>query len=98
MLVEAGLGEKKVTFQDINCTQKQFQEALTSAFLKLSGCGGFELLRCLPNSKDLETMSPSFAHSPRLLKNVIGNGRVFIRPIQKDLNVFPEDLGENQEV
>ncbi|XP_064387954.1 uncharacterized protein LOC135336110 isoform X1 [Halichondria panicea] len=89
VLVSAGLGEKKTVIPDIECSAKDFNEIIISSFSKLNGCGGFELLRCVPNTKDLELISPVIAASPKVLKSVIGNGRVFIRPIQKSLDVNP---------
>ena len=56
-----------------------------SAFPSLNGCGGFEFLRCISNTKDLEVIRLSVAQSPKLLREMIANGRVFIRPIQRDL-------------
>ena len=66
VLVQAGLGEKKVV-QDINCSSEDFRGLLIAAFSKLEGCGGFELLRCLPNSKDMEILSCAILQSPKLL-------------------------------
>lgn len=89
LLVQAGLGDKKFTIPNIDCTPEEFNAVIVSAFPKLGGCGGFELLRCLPNTKDLEVISLSIAQSPKLLKSVIGGGRIFIRPIQKSLDMTP---------
>ncbi len=83
VLVSAGLGEKKTVIPDIECSAKDFNEIIISSFSKLNGCGGFELLRCVPNTKDLELISPVIAASPKVLKSV------FIRPIQKSLDVNP---------
>ena len=90
-LVEAGLGEKLIFISDISCSSHEFKGAIIDAFPKLEDCGGFELLRCLPNSKQLELISTSVAQSPKLLKSVVANGRVFIRPIQKDLSLLPDE-------
>lgn len=62
-----------------------------ASFPVLSGCGGFELLRCVSNSKNLEIIKVSEAQSPSLLKQMIGNARVFIRPIQKDIDLDDND-------
>ena len=90
-LVQAGLGEKKLVIPDINCSGQEFRDLLISAFPKLDGCGGFDLLRCIPNTKQLEVMSVALSQSPKLLKSVVATGRVFVRPIQKDLEL---DLDE----
>lgn len=71
-------------------TAQAFHNELTRSFPKLEDAGGFELMRCLPNSRQLEPISYSVAKSPRLLKKVIGNSRIYIRPIQKSLDTSPE--------
>ena len=89
-LVQAGLGEKLV-IPDINCSGQEFRDLLISAFPKLDGCGGFDLLWCIPNTKQLKVMSVALSQSLKLLKSVVSTGRVFVRPIQKDLEL---DLDE----
>ena len=86
-LAQAGLGEKKIIIEDVECSVREFRDALTKEFPKLSGCGGYDLLRCIPNSKSLEAMNSAVTHSPKLLKSIIGGGRVFIRPIQQNLSM-----------
>jgi len=82
LLVAAGLGEKRVLIPNINCSWNDFRGLIVRAFPSLSGCGGFEFLRCISNTKDLEMIRLSVAQSPKLLREMIANGRVFIRPIQ----------------
>ena len=99
VLVEAGLGEKKVEVSDVECTPQEFHEVLLSAFPRLENGGGFELLRCVPNTRLLELISSSLAKSPKLLRQVIGNSRIYIRPIQKDLDITPiEEQATSDEV
>ena len=88
-LVAAGLGEKKVVVPDITCTKEAFWDYITSVFPKLKTCGGFELLRCIANTRGLEVISPNIAQSPQLLRSIIGSGRVFVQPIQKHLTLNP---------
>lgn len=97
-LVEAGLGEKKILVPDIDCSASDFKELVIHTFPKLRDAGGFELLRCLSNSRSLEVISGTVSRLPRLLKAVIGSGRVYIRPIQRDLNLKPELESANIEV
>ena len=80
VLVDAGLGY----IPDIDCTTEEFHKILTEAFPKLSGAGGFELLRCVANSRLLEPLSTSVSSNPKLMK---AKSRIYIRPIQKDLNL-----------
>ena len=87
VLEEAGLGEKLITIPNIDCTAENFNKLLVDAFPKLKESGGFELLRCKTQSRDLILISPRIASNARLLKRRIGNGRVYIRPIQRSLGL-----------
>lgn len=87
VLVEAGLGEKKVDIPDIECSPQDFQQLIINTFPKLRNAGGFELLRCIANSKVLEPLSSAVSMSPKLLRSVVGKSRIFIRPIQRNLEL-----------
>lgn len=87
ILLEAGLGEKRVIVPDIDCDAKEFVRIIVDHYPKLDGCGGFELLRCISNSRNLEVISPQIASSPKLLKAIVGSSKVYIRPIQKELDL-----------
>jgi hypothetical protein len=91
----AGLGERKVQVPDIDCNTEEFREILMTEFPKLRNCGGFELLRCLPSSRDLEVIPSPVCHSPRLLRSRIGTARIYIRPMQSDLDIDIQDMGGN---
>ena len=91
-LLEAGLGEKKVFVPNVDCTPEEFLKIMTTTFPKLDGCGGFELLQCVSNSKQLEVISPKVSQSARLMKSIIGSGRIFVRPIQQDLSLSPDSV------
>lgn len=96
-LEEAGLGEKLVTVPDVDCTPETFRQVLYGAFPKLEEGGGYELLRCRPQSRDLVLIGPQVCCCPRLLKRRVGNGKVFIRPIQRDLSLEP-CVGDDDDV
>ena len=64
LLEEAGLGEKVVEVGDLNCSPEVFRDVLNASYPKLRGGGGFELLRCLPNSRELVVMGPKVCSSP----------------------------------
>lgn len=87
ILVQAGLGEKKITIPDVACSPEEFKSILIKSFPKLENCGGFELLKCRPNSKELDPISVMATQSPAMLKSIMGSGRLFIRPIQQDLDL-----------
>lgn len=91
LLVAAGLGEKRVLVPNVNCSWYDFKEIILTAFPNLNDCGGFEFLRCISNTKDLELIRLSVAQSPKLLKEMIANGRIFIRPIQKDIVLHEQE-------
>ncbi len=86
-LYKAGLWEKVVEFSSLNMSADEFKEVLYDAFPKLEPAGGFELCRCIPNSRKLELLS-SLAHSsPAFLKERVGNSRTYVRPLQKDIEM-----------
>ncbi len=82
ILTLVGLGEKKVQIPDVDCSTEEFHAVILQSFPKLKDCGGFELLRCVPSTRDLEIIQSPMCHSPRLLRSRFGNGRIYIRPIQ----------------
>ena len=86
-LLEAGLGEKVIEFPSLDANGEEFKE-IYSEYPKLRDGGGFELCRCLPNSRNLEALLTSVAlSSPAMLKERVGNARTYIRPLQCDLDM-----------
>ena len=60
----------------------------TIGFPKLKECGGFELMNCIANCRNLSTLD--CAWSVKSLKaNIGGQSRIYLRPIQKDLCTEP---------
>ena len=96
-LVLAGLGERSVTIPDVNCTPQEFQEALLTEFPRLQQGGGFELLRCAPSTRQLELIPFRISNSPKLLKAWIGTARIYIRPIQLNLDLTPVENSDMEE-
>eukprot|EP00731_Ephydatia_muelleri_P026419 Em0018g519a len=89
-LLEAGLGEKILCIPNISCSKEEFNKIVLDTFPKLKQAGGYEFLRCVSNTKQLQVISTKVAQSPKFLKTIVGNGRVFIRPIQQDISLSPE--------
>ena len=58
---------------------------LTSGYSQLQSCGGFELIRCIPNCKVLEPLK--YQISAKYLRAAAGQGKM--RPIQRSLSVLP---------
>ena len=96
-LVLAGLGERSVTISDVNCTPQEFQEALLTEFPRLQQGGGFELLKCAPSTRQLELIPFRISNSPKLLKAWIGTARIYIRPIQVNLDLTPMEDSDMEE-
>lgn len=83
-----GLGLKRVQIPNVDCTTEEFHEVIFQYYPKLrSNTGGFELLKCIPCTRDLEVIPSPFCHSPRLLRSRMGSARIYIRPMQTDINV-----------
>lgn len=98
-LVLAGLGERKVTISDINCSPQEFQETLLTVFPKLRSGGGFELLKCTASTRLLELIPFCISNSPSLLRSWIGTARIYLRPIQLNLDLTPtEGVAEQVEL
>ena len=95
LLEEAGLGEKKISIP-INSSPEAFHALLLSSYPKLKNAGGFELLKCLSNTRELEMISPRISCNPMQLKRTVGNGRVYIRPIQRDLSLAGTEEEEEE--
>ena len=89
-IVLAGLGEKKITIPDITCGSQKFTEIIYDAYPKLQKGGGFELLKCNQSSRELDLIPFSISYSPQLLKEKMGTAKVYIRPIQMDLDLAPQ--------
>lgn len=96
MLVEAGLGEKIIKLEE-SSDLKEIHKAMIEAFPKLRDGGGFELLRALPSTRRLEPLSPVISKTIKLIKCVLGNSRIYVRPIQKDLDLHFSDDKSNMD-
>ena len=83
----AGLGEKRVTLP-VLATALEVCDELRFQYPRLADGGGFELLRASDaSSKDLEVIkAPEGGHTVDYLKAVIHSAKIYIRPLQKDLN------------
>ncbi|XP_019859560.1 PREDICTED: uncharacterized protein LOC109587781 [Amphimedon queenslandica] len=86
-LILAGLGEKKIQITNVDCSTAEFHVKLIESFPKLEFCGGFELMRCIPQTRQLELIKSPVCHSPRLLRSYMGAAKVYIRPIQENIDI-----------
>ena len=53
-LFAAGLGEKEVEFETLDMNGEEFRDLLYREFPKLREAGGFQLCKCLPNTRNLD--------------------------------------------
>ena len=88
-LFEAGLGEKEVAFDSVDVGPEEFREVLYQAFPQLRRGGGYQLFKCVANSRTLEPLSRMVYSSPQSLRTRVGNAKTYIRPIQRDLDLTP---------
>lgn len=86
-LLEAGLGEKEIEFEDLDISADEFRDLLYEQFPRLREGGGFKFYKCTPNSRFLEPLSTTTLSSPEALKNRVGKTRTYIRPLQRDLDM-----------
>ena len=80
-LQAAGLGQKKITL-DLDDTLLDVDLKLKEAFPRLEDAGGYCMLRTGQGTRTLMVISGPY--STETLKDFMGQGKVFIRPLQKD--------------
>jgi len=88
-LLMAGLGEKEIEFSSLTLSATDFRDLLYQYFPTLQGGGGFQFVKCKPNSRSLEQLSSTTLSSPSMLKSWVGNARTYIRPMQQNLDLTP---------
>lgn len=88
-LLIAGLGEKKMILLE-NTTSDELHDEVIKAFPKLTEAGGYEFLHTEPSSRSLKIISAGpNGYTVDYLKQFVGQGRVYIRPIQSSLSLDP---------
>lgn len=96
MLSNAGLGDSTVTFH-VDGNSTHFHDKILEAFPKLSSAG-YELLlydRSGENSSFYHLKPP---YVPKKLKEVAGQCKIYIKPLQKDLVIDSSNEEEEIEV
>ena len=86
-LLQAGLGEKEIEFDDLELNAEEFRDLLYSQFPSLKEGGGFQFFKCAANSRSLELLSSTTLSSPTMLKSCAGSARTYVRPLQRDLDM-----------
>ena len=94
-LMQAGLGAKTLSFMQ-STDADDLHYDLLEAFPKLRAGGGYELLRASErNTRSLDVIPPPpSGYTVAYLKSVAGQAKIYIRPLQKDLDLTPT-LGED---
>ncbi len=83
----AGLGEKDLSLS-LYGDPDDFHHELMIEYPKLAFGGGYELLRQGNGGRQLEEIpSPRQGYTTEFLKSVVHNAKVYIRPIQKSLDM-----------
>ena len=98
ILQRAGLGRSKIKF-DANANAIDFKEKLEEVFPKLILGRGFELLRRGPSGNGLVLIrQPASGYSVKYLRESSGIGQalLYIRPLQMNLDMSPEDLDDTE--
>lgn len=92
-LVNAGLGDCSIQF-DRSQSTLQCHERIIQTFPKL-GTVGYELL-LYQRGKDCGFYHVAPPHTPKRLKDACGNSKIYIRPLQKDIEL--EEIAVEEEV
>ena len=92
LLSSVGLGEKVIKFRSHQTMLDEFQDVLKSEYPQLENCGGFDLLKCKPNSRNLEEIPFMVTYPILRIQQLVSTGRIYIRPLQNDLI----DLDDNE--
>ena len=94
-LTSAGLGEKVLSLPSAS-RAADLHHLILETFPSLSSCGGYTLLKCIGKTKGLEVLnSPPGGHTPLSISAVVGQSRVYIRPLQQDIVLSPA-VGETE--
>jgi hypothetical protein len=92
-LASFGLGEKVVSLRS-DATPEHLHSVLIRTYPLLQSCGGYTILKCEGTTKLLQVIdAPPGGHSPLSLSS-IGQSRIYIRPLQRDIVLTQNRLGK----
>ena len=81
------VGSKKLTLLQSGSADETHEEIL-QAFPKLREAGGYEIMRA-GHSRQLEVVpNPADGYTTAYLKDIFGQAKVYIRPVQRDLTDY----------
>lgn len=89
-LVQAGLGERRVSCS-LESSAEALHQELLSAFPRLRDGGGYEFLKLDETSrKQLSVVPPPLGgYNPSYLRAIFLQAKIFIRPLQRNLDLTP---------
>lgn len=71
---------------------EELNHELTDYYPKLAEGGGYELLRSGGGGRELFVIDmPSVGYSAQYLKSIISSAKIYVRPLQKDLDLSPRE-------
>ncbi|XP_063411184.1 uncharacterized protein LOC134694119 [Mytilus trossulus] len=94
-LQSAGLGHKKIQFRLDDSEEEVFNILSTEekGFPQLYNIGGFELLHCTSNCRELQRLNCKW--DVESLREIIGSqAKIYLRPIQRNLKVIAHSVPE----
>ena len=95
MLKESISWREKIAF-NLDSSAADFDAKLKNEYPKLELAGGFVLMCGKNATRKLFAISPPY--TVRKLKELTGQGKIFIRPLQGDLDVTPDVQEEDDQV
>ena len=88
----SGLGKKSLSFLE-DADSDEIKLEIADKFPKLKGSGGYELLRVGARNRKLEVIPiPPGGYTVQYLKDVVQQAKVYIRPIQADLDLAVDSM------
>lgn len=89
VLKAAGLGERKIQFQITDSEAEVHSKIISdNGFPQLCNAGGYEFLHCQSNCRQIEILKCRW-DAENLKSSVGSQSKIYIRPIQKNLNTEP---------
>ena len=88
--------EREIEFSATNISANEFRDIVLNEFPNLEKGGGYQLCRCLPNTRTLEPLSKLAHSSVEMLKQQVGNARTYLVPLQRDLDLTPTEVPPDQ--
>lgn len=97
-LLMVGLGETKISIPE-EASEVQIRDRVLEIFPQLRAAGGFELMYAEPRKRDLYVVPPGpNGVTMKYLTTFIGQGKIFVRPIQEDLAMESDTPKVNMQV